>query len=305
MSSRKKTSTKPPAAKQAEEEVVKVKEELPKSNVLWKIARAAGLLFIAGVASTVSQLNLSPVYGAIPSSLHHQRTMTITAVAALAGHQGLKRYISTDLAQYIGVIAYWTPVIQYFAFQYSGKLGVEYGPLIIESLTYFPFLFLTMYASADLLDAIDHSQSGFPEIVGQMLVPTASYFFVEIRCLSAAAIHRYIRLLLTSRLAITYRLCVRISLAITRYRLCFPSNPTYAVGKSTLRIRTRLSTRKQHSLCKRELHYPRASGIHNWLPFRRREQRRQRVPPTALRSLATWRRMDRYSRSLQQRPAPA
>jgi hypothetical protein len=187
MSSRKKTSTKPPAAKQAEKEVVKVTEELPAPNILWKIARAVGLLFIAGVASTVSQLNLSPVYGAIPSSLHHQRTMTITAVAALVGHKGLKRYISTDLAQYIGVIAYWTPVIQYFAFQYSGKLGVEYGPLIIESLTYFPFLFLTMYASADLLEAIDHSQSGFPEIVGQMLVPTASYFFVSTWSKSAAS----------------------------------------------------------------------------------------------------------------------
>lgn len=187
MSSRKTTLNKPPAAKQAEKEVVKAKDEVPSYHVLWSIARAAGILFIAALASTVSQLNLSPVYGSIPSSLHHQRTMTITAAAALIGRQGLKRYISTELGQYIGIIAYWTPVIQFFAFQYSGKLGVEYGPLIIESLTYFPLLFLSMYASADLLDAIDHSKSGFPEIVGQMLVPTTSYFMVSTFSKSTAA----------------------------------------------------------------------------------------------------------------------
>lgn len=105
--------------------------------------------------------------------------MTLTAVSALIVRKGLQRYVSTDLGQFIAVIAYWAPVIQFFLFPQSAELGIEYGPLIIEALTYFPLLFLSMYAAADLLETIDLSQFNLPASLGEVALPTASYFTVS------------------------------------------------------------------------------------------------------------------------------
>jgi hypothetical protein len=175
MSSRQKTPKKPKAAKEAQ----KQSSQLPASSLLKNAGRAAALLLIAGFASPISQLNLSPVYGSIPAYLHHQRAMTITAVGALMTRRGMKKYISADLAEYVAVVAYWAPVVQFLLFPYSGKLGIEYGPLIIESLTYFPLLFLSMYAAADLLESVDLSQFNLPPSLGEAALPTAAYFTVS------------------------------------------------------------------------------------------------------------------------------
>ncbi|KAJ4355468.1 uncharacterized protein N0V89_003484 [Didymosphaeria variabile] len=183
MSTRQKTPKKPKAAKEAEKEA----RQLPTSTILKNVGRAAALLLIAGIASPVSQLNLSPVYGSIPSSLHHQRSMTFTAIAALIARNSLKKYVPDSIAEYIAVIAYWTPVIQFFLFPYSSQLGIEYGPLIIESATYFPVLFLSVYAAFDLLDCIDLSQFNLPNTVKQILLPMASYFTVSTTAKIASA----------------------------------------------------------------------------------------------------------------------
>jgi len=175
MSSRQKTQKKPKAAKEAEKQA----RHIPPATLFKNVGRAAALLLVAGIASPVSQLNLSPVYGSIPASLHHQRTMTFTAIAALIGRRGLKRYVSVELAEYIAVVAYWTPVLQFLLFPYSAKLGIEYGPLIIESLTYFPLLFLAVFAAGDLLDTLDLEQFNLPPSLGEIAVPTASYFTVS------------------------------------------------------------------------------------------------------------------------------
>ncbi|KAK7192382.1 hypothetical protein DPSP01_004967 [Paraphaeosphaeria sporulosa] len=175
MSMRQKTVKKPKAAK----EVEKQSRQLPTSTILKNVGRAAALLLIAGMASPVSQLNLSPVYGSIPSSLHHQRSMTFTAIAALIARNSLKKYLPDSLSEYIAVIAYWTPVIQFLLFPYSSQLGIEYGPLIVECATYFPLLFLSVYAAFDLLDCIDLSTLNLPNTAKQILLPMASYFTVS------------------------------------------------------------------------------------------------------------------------------
>jgi hypothetical protein len=190
MSSRQKTLKKPKTAKDLERQPPPLG---PTATMFKNVGRALALLLVAGIASPVSQLNLSPVYGSIPASLHHQRAMTITAVTALIVRRGLKKYVSVDLAEYIGLIAYWTPVIQFFLFPYSGKLGIEYGPLIIESVTYFPLLFLSMYAAVDLLDTIDLSHFNLPPSLGEALMPTASYFTVStVAKISSATIPNFI-----------------------------------------------------------------------------------------------------------------
>jgi hypothetical protein len=176
MSSRQKTQRKPKAAKEGAKETERQVRHVDTSTMLLNTGRAAALLLIAGFASAVSQLNLSPVYGSIPASLHHQRSMVVTAVAALIGRLGLKKYISADLAPYVAVAAYWAPVVQFFLFQQSARLGIEYGPLVTESLTYFPLMFLSMWAAADLLKVIDLSQYNLPASLNEVLIPTASYF---------------------------------------------------------------------------------------------------------------------------------
>jgi hypothetical protein len=189
MSSRQKTLKKPKTRKDIEE----LPPLGPTATMLKNVGRALALLLVAGVASPVSQLNLSPVYGSIPASLHHQRAMTVTAVTALIARRSLKKYVSVDLANYIGVIAYWTPVIQFFLFPYSGKLGIEYGPLIIESLTYFPLLFLSMWAAVDLLDTIDLSRFSLPQSLSEAVLPTASYFAVStVAKISSATLPNFI-----------------------------------------------------------------------------------------------------------------
>jgi hypothetical protein len=189
MSSRQKTLKKPKTQKDIEE----LPPLGPTATMLKNVGRALALLLIAGVASPVSQLNLSPVYGSIPASLNHQRAMTVTAVTALLARRTLKKYVSVDLANYIAVIAYWTPVIQFFLFPYSGKLGIEYGPLIIESVTYFPLLFLSMWAAVDLLDTIDLSRFSLPQSLSEAILPTASYFTVStVAKISSATLPNYI-----------------------------------------------------------------------------------------------------------------
>ncbi|KAL1799350.1 hypothetical protein ACET3X_003387 [Alternaria dauci] len=118
--------------------------------------------------------------------------MTITAVGALLTRRALKSYVPANVAQYIAVVAYWTPVIQFLLFPYSGKIGIEYGPLLIESLTYFPLLFLSVFAAADLLECIDITGIK-PSPIKEVLVPTASYFTVStVAKISSALIPSFI-----------------------------------------------------------------------------------------------------------------
>ncbi|KAF2279581.1 S-adenosyl-L-methionine-dependent methyltransferase [Westerdykella ornata] len=176
MSSRAKASPrKPKAAREAS----KQSKDLPTSTVLRLAGRAAAFLIVAGLASPVSQLSLSPVYGSIPASLHHQRAITVTAALAFIGRGGLKKILPSRVEDYIAVIAYWTPVIQFLLFQYSGQLGIEYGPLIIEALTYLPLLFLCCYTAGDLLDSLDPAQFRLPPAVAEAVLPIASYATVS------------------------------------------------------------------------------------------------------------------------------
>ncbi|ORY18239.1 S-adenosyl-L-methionine-dependent methyltransferase [Clohesyomyces aquaticus] len=176
MSSRHKaTPRKPKAAKEAEKQA----RQLPTSTIIKKVGRATALLILAGIASPVSQLSLSPVYGSIPASLHHQRSVTFTALGALIGRTMVKKYLPSNLAGYIAVIAYWIPVIQYFLFQFSGQLGIDYGPLVIESATYLPFLLLSVYAASELLETLDLSQFNLSPTITDMVPPLASYITIS------------------------------------------------------------------------------------------------------------------------------
>ncbi|KAH9875503.1 hypothetical protein J1614_004239 [Plenodomus biglobosus] len=191
MSSRNKTQKKPQAGREAQQRPSSASTPSTPTT-LKNIGRAAALLLIAGFASPVSQLNLSPVYGSIPSSAHHQRGVQIFTGLALLSRYQLRKYVSASVSEYIAVIAYWAPVLQYLLFQYSADLGIVWGPMVIEGLTYFPLLFLSVYAAADLLDHVFIAQFGAKSPIKEV-VPVASYFAVStVSKLSSALIPGFI-----------------------------------------------------------------------------------------------------------------
>ena len=105
--------------------------------------------------------------------------MTFTAIAALVARNSLSKCLPASTSEYIAVIAYWTPVIHFFLFQHSDRLGIEYGPFIIETATYFPLLFLSIYAAFDLLQSIDITRFNLPNSLNQILLPMLSYTVVS------------------------------------------------------------------------------------------------------------------------------
>ncbi|KAF2196827.1 spermine/spermidine synthase family protein [Delitschia confertaspora ATCC 74209] len=173
MSVRHKVPRKPKAAKDAERQA----RQLPRETQFKNIGKATALLVLAGILSPVSQLSLSPVFGSIPSSFHHTRSITATALLALVGKGTLKRYLPENISEYIAVFACYVPVIQFLLFQYSARMGVDYGPFIIECVTYFPLLLISVYSASQLLETLDLSEYGAS--VAELVPPISSYMTVS------------------------------------------------------------------------------------------------------------------------------
>ncbi|GME22797.1 Spermine synthase [Neofusicoccum parvum] len=132
---------------------------------LGAILTATALMAIAGVASTVSQLGLSPVYGSIPAAIWHQKSLMFIALIVLINKSVFKRLFPANIHVWIPVVAFWIQPIQSILFQYSSKLGPVYGPVVTEALTFYPFLLLCMYSAVSALEVFDLSlfSRGFAE----------------------------------------------------------------------------------------------------------------------------------------------
>jgi hypothetical protein len=139
------------------------------SRPQWKtIALAASFMGLAAFASPVSQANLSPVYGSIPSSIFHRTGVSITVLLGLmVGNTSMKQYFRRDLRQFIPVLAYYVPMIQWLLFPYSSKLGPEYGPFVTELVTFYPILFMACIAASFVLEDLHLSSPG--------VAPTMAY----------------------------------------------------------------------------------------------------------------------------------
>ena len=156
------------------------------------VGMAGQLLFLAAISATVSQLTLSPVYGSIPASIHHRRvTMAAALLAWTATNHRIRRYLPENIPNFIPLLAFSIPTLQFFLFQWSGQAGAVYGPLITELLTYVPLIFLSVYSAAILLESIDLSHYGETiEIAGPSL---ASYtLFSAIQAFSMSFIRQNI-----------------------------------------------------------------------------------------------------------------
>ena len=144
------------------------------SSQTWRAGlKAVGLLMLAAISSSVSQFTLSPIYGSIPPSIHHQRMMMAAVLLAWTARTTLRSHAPKSTLHYIPVLAFSIPTLQFLLFRYSGQLGAVYGPVATELLTCFPLIFLSVYFAANLLDTIDLSRYG--ERVGNAGPGIASY----------------------------------------------------------------------------------------------------------------------------------
>lgn len=79
----------------------------------------------------------------------------VTMGAFIISKLPLQKYLPTHLAEFLPVMAYWIPLIQWALFPYSKQLGAENGPVVTEALTFFPLLLLAYLSSSALLEELD------------------------------------------------------------------------------------------------------------------------------------------------------
>ena len=117
-------------------------------SFLWPIA----VLALAALSSPVAQLNLSPVYGSIPAAyFHRQAIVAILPLSASILRKAAKSLIG-DLSRAPMVLATLAPFAEWALFPFSDKLGLLYGPLCTEALTFYPLLFFSLIASMDAME---------------------------------------------------------------------------------------------------------------------------------------------------------
>ncbi|KPI42453.1 uncharacterized protein AB675_9619 [Cyphellophora attinorum] len=110
------------------------------------VQRALQLVIVTAIYSTVSQSNLAPVYGSIPSSLYHR----YGCIASIFLAFGIRRRLPTWVNKCVPTWAFWIPTVQFAITSYSDALGPVFGPVLTELITYYPLLVLAFYVSIDL-----------------------------------------------------------------------------------------------------------------------------------------------------------
>lgn len=153
-------------------------------NTVRACMTALQFLVLAAVSSPISQLSLSPVYGAIPASINHPNLLVGVVLLAWTAKSGLEHYLPSSITYLLPAIAFAVPLMQTSLFQYSGQLGPFWGPIVTEALTYLPLAVLSVYSAAKALDKLD--LSGCPDRMRSSGPAIISYFiFTATQRLSA------------------------------------------------------------------------------------------------------------------------
>jgi hypothetical protein len=132
------------------------------------------ILAVAAGFSAASQLNLSPVYGAIPASIWHEQVVNAACFLGWSGSFWLRRKLRWRLIDLVPVIAFYIPTVQHLLFPFSGTLGATYGPVVTEVLTLVPLLVLSAACAGLLWDEFDIQG------VWQFVPGTASFVFFKV-----------------------------------------------------------------------------------------------------------------------------
>lgn len=130
------------------------------SNI--NVQRALQLTIVSAIMSTVSQANLAPVYGSIPSSLYHRYGCIACMFLAFA----IRRRLPVWIKRWMPLWSFWVPTIQFVVTGFSENLGPRLGPLVSELVSYYPLLVLSCYIAFDLFYEIrdqDQDLTGLSE----------------------------------------------------------------------------------------------------------------------------------------------
>ncbi len=157
--------------------------------IVKKLGKAATLLGLAALAAIISQLTLSPVYGSLPSSLHHTFAIRAILILAFVTRRLLDGWATPFLSEFVmsmfPVYSFAIPAVQHSLFQNSSTFGPQYGPLLTETFTYFPLIFFSYYAAAKILDC--ERVSGIMSFVAGTGTAIAAYaFFILVETLLTA-----------------------------------------------------------------------------------------------------------------------
>ncbi|KAL2197934.1 S-adenosyl-L-methionine-dependent methyltransferase [Corynascus similis CBS 632.67] len=122
---------------------------------------SAALLALAALSSTVSQLTLSPVYGAIPSAKWHAKLLMAACFVGWSSNlfldRALARYSRLRPEHLLPVFALWAPAAHFLLGRVSSSLTAEWGPLVTEAVTLFPLVGLSAACVATSLEDADLS----------------------------------------------------------------------------------------------------------------------------------------------------
>lgn len=139
---------------------------------------AASFLALAAFMSPVSQYNLSPVYGSIPSAIYHQRGIWLVSVLAFITKNPLRKKLQFEARRILPVIGFNMSPIQYFLGDFSSDLGPGVGPLLTECATFYPLLYVACLAAGYAFDEIDLSSYG--SVIAEGVPALVSYGIIAI-----------------------------------------------------------------------------------------------------------------------------
>ena len=159
----------------------------------WVLLQSGTLLTLAAIYSNVSRLTLSPVFGGIPASIWHSQGVMTACFMGWSSNLLIRRHLPLRPVQLLPLIAAYIPVMQFFLFKMSSTLGVSYGPIIIESVTFLPLLLLSVSCTATMLDDLELNTTGRLQWLSDAGPGIGSYaFFKTMEYLSNNNIQRNI-----------------------------------------------------------------------------------------------------------------
>ncbi|CZT43110.1 related to spermine/spermidine synthase family protein [Rhynchosporium secalis] len=148
------------------------------SEQAWTLALSGTLLALGAIYSNVSLLSLSPVYGGIPSSALHAKGIMAACFLGWSSNLHLKRLLPVKPQFLLPLIAAYIPMVQFFLFKISGRLGGIYGPIVTEALTSLPLLLLSVSCTATILDDLEMSP-GRVQWLADAMPGMLSYSFLK------------------------------------------------------------------------------------------------------------------------------
>lgn len=152
-----------------------------KSQAIAPYIKTIVLLSLLGIYSNVSQLALSPVYGSIPAAKWHSYILIAGSFLGWAGNLVLRQSLPLRTVTLLPLFALHVPTIQFFLFDFSDKLGCEWGPIVTEVLTLLPIAVLSASSVADAVEGLELSAlPGFvadaaPGMVSWVLLKTVEH----------------------------------------------------------------------------------------------------------------------------------